>query len=46
MFSRLRKGDRCARQNDPKFGELARPRINLYTPAMLFDDDVMTNGKA
>jgi hypothetical protein len=34
------------RQNDPKFGELARLRIDLDRPAMLLDDDVVTNGQA
>ena len=33
-------------QNDPKFGELAGLRIDLYRPAMLLDDDVVTDGKA
>ena len=32
------------RQNYPDFGELARLRIDLYRPAMLFDNDVVTNG--
>ena len=35
-----------ARENDPKFGELAGLRIDLYRPAMLLDDDVVTNGQA
>src|SRR5580692_1749890 len=39
-------GRRCrTRQNDPKFGELAGPRIDLYRPRMLLDDDVVTDGK-
>ena len=29
-----------------KFGELAGPRIDLYRPAMLLDDDVVTDGQA
>ena len=37
---------RRARQNDPKFGELTGLRIDLNRPAMLLDDDVVTNGKA
>ena len=32
--------------NDPKFGELAGLRIDLNRPAMLFDDDVVTDGQA
>ena len=35
-----------ARQNDPKFGELAGLGIDLYRPAMLLDDDVVTDGQA
>ena len=35
-----------SRQNDPKFGELARLCIDLYSPAMLLDDDVVTDGEA
>ena len=35
-----------SRQNDPKFGELTGLRIDLYRPAMLLDDDVVTNGQA
>ena len=35
-----------ARQDDPKLGELAGLRIDLYRPAMLLDDDVVTNGQA
>ena len=31
---------------DPEFGELAGPCIDLYRPAMLLDDDVVTNGQA
>ena len=34
------------RQNDPKFGELAGLCIDLYRPAMLLDDDVVTDGQA
>ena len=34
------------RQNDPKFGELTGLRIDLYRPAMLLDDDVVTDGQA
>src|SRR6476660_5305105 len=46
-FSSRFVGGFCrTRQNDPKFGELAEPRIDLYRPAMLLDDDVMTNGQA
>ena len=33
-----------ARQNHPDFGELARLRIDFYRPAMLLDDDVVTDG--
>ena len=32
-----------ARKNDPNFGELARPGIDLYRSCMLLDDDVVTN---
>ena len=35
-----------ARENDPKFGELAGLGIDLYRPAMLLDDDVVTDGQA
>jgi hypothetical protein len=35
-----------SRQNDPKFGELTGLRIDLNSPAMLLDDDVVTNGQA
>ena len=45
-FSRLDKGRPRSRQNDPEFGELAGLRIDLYRPAMLLDDDVVTNGQA
>ena len=31
-------------QNNPDFGEQAPLRIDLYRPAMLLDDDVMTDG--
>ena len=34
------------RQNDPDFRELARLRIDLNRPAMLLDDDVVTDGQA
>jgi hypothetical protein len=34
------------RQDDPKFGELTGLRIDLYSPAMLLDDDVVTDGQA
>ena len=45
-FSGLVKGHTRARQNDPKFGELAGLGIDLYRPPMLLDDDVVTDGKA
>ena len=35
-----------SRQDDPKFSELAGLGINLYGPAMLLDDDVVTDGQA
>jgi len=35
-----------ARENDSKFGELTGLRIDLYRPAMLFDNDVVTDGQA
>src|SRR5262245_39385213 len=35
-----------ARQNHPYFRELARLRIDLDRPAMLFDDDIVADGKA
>ena len=34
------------RQNDPKLGELARLRVDLNRPAMLLDDDVVTDREA
>ena len=40
------KGFTRARQNDPKFGEFAGLRIDLNRPAMLLDDDVVTDGQA
>ena len=40
----LLKGFTRARQNDPEFGECAGLRIDLYRPAMLLDDDVVTAG--
>jgi hypothetical protein len=43
--SRFSIGDCCAWQHDLKFGELARLRIDLNRPAMLLDDDVVTNGQ-
>ena len=41
----LISGRTRSRQNDPKFGELTGLRIDLYRPAMLLDDDVVTDGK-
>jgi hypothetical protein len=38
--------DARAWQHDPKFGELPRQRIDLYRPAVLLDDDVVTDGQA
>jgi NHL repeat len=35
-----------SRQNDPEFGELTGLRIDLYSPAVLLDDDVVTDGQA
>jgi hypothetical protein len=35
-----------ARQNDPKFGELAGLGIDVYGPAMLLDNDVVADGQA
>jgi hypothetical protein len=35
-----------SRQDDSKFSELAGLRIDLNRPAMLLDDDVMTDGQA
>ena len=48
LRSRLAASDKRSRsrQNDPKFGELAGPRIDLNRPAMLLDDDVVTDGQA
>jgi hypothetical protein len=34
------------RQNDPELGEFARLSIDLNRPAMVLDDDVVTNGEA
>ena len=39
----LRSNSRT-RQNNPDFGELPRLRIDLNRPAMLLDDDVVTDG--
>ena len=37
---------RCrTRENDSEFSELAGPRIDLYRPRVLLDDDVVTDGK-
>ncbi len=33
-------------EDNPKFGELAGLRIDLYRPTMLLDDDVVTDGQA
>ena len=45
MSSSSRK--RCfARKNNPDFGELAGPRIDLYRPRMLLHDDVVSDGQA
>ena len=42
----IRNAERArSRQNDPKFGELTGLRIDLYGPAMLLDDNVVTNGQ-
>jgi hypothetical protein len=38
--------NRHTRQNDPDFGELARLGFDLNRPAMLLDDDVVTNRQA
>src|ERR1700724_18597 len=35
-----------AREDNPEFGELAGLRIDLNRPAVLLDDDVVTNGQA
>ena len=35
-----------ARQNDPKFGELAGFRVDLDRAGMLFDDNIVTDGEA
>jgi hypothetical protein len=41
------RGDAAARgRNEPEFGELTGLRIDLYRPAVLLDDDVVTNGQA
>ena len=45
-FSRLDEGRSGARQNNPEFGEVARLGVDLYGPAMLLDDDVVTDGQA
>ena len=45
VFSRLDEGRSRARQNNPEFGEVARLGVDLYGPAMLLDDDVVTNGQ-
>jgi len=45
-FSRLDEGRPSARQNDPKFGELAGLGIDVYGPAMLLDNDVVADGQA
>ena len=45
-FSRLAKGHTCARQHDPKLGELAGLSVDFYRPAMLLDDDVVADRKA
>ena len=45
-FFGLGKGHTRTRQNDPKFGELAGHGIDVNSPAMLLDDDVVTNRKA
>ena len=45
-FSRLGEGRPRAWQNYPKFGELTGLGVDLYGPAMLLDDDVVTNRKA
>jgi hypothetical protein len=37
---------RHTRKNNPNFGELSGPGIDLYRPAVLLDDDVVTNGQA
>src|SRR5207245_603848 len=46
MISRLGNRRGTARQDDPKFRELAGPCIDIYGPVMLLDDDVVTDGKA
>src|SRR6202043_3052572 len=40
------EGRSRARQNNPEFGEVARLGVDLYRPAVLLDDDVVTNGQA
>ena len=45
-LSRISDKYRRARQSDDDFGELPRLRIDLYRPAMLLDDDVVTDGEA
>ena len=45
-FSRLDEGRSRARQNNPEFGEVARLGVDFYRPAMLLDDDVVTDGQA
>ena len=38
-------GYSLTRQNNPKFGEHAGLGFDLYRPAMLLDDDVVTDGQ-
>jgi hypothetical protein len=46
VFSVLDQGCPRARQDNPEFGELAGVGVDLNRPAMLLDDDVVTNGQA
>ena len=46
MFSWLDEGCRATRHDNPELGERAGLRIDLYKPAMLLDDDVVTDGQA
>jgi hypothetical protein len=43
---RFREEGSRPRQNDPELGELARLRIDISRPAVLLDDDVVTDGQA
>ncbi len=41
----LRERSAGARKNDPEFGELAGPRVDLDRSAVLLHDNVVTEGK-